>query len=118
MRSPLAALLLLFALPAFAQKPADPYAPVTDELKALVEREAKEKKLPAVAIALVDDQKVVWTHVVGHRDLAGKEPATEKTVFRVGSVSKLFTDVAIMRLVEQGELDLDKPVSKYLPSFK
>ena len=118
MRSPLAALLLLYALPALAQKPADPYAAVKGELKALVEREAKEKKLPALAVALVDDQTVVWTHVVGHRDLAGKVPATDKTVFRVGSVSKLFTDVAVMRLAERGELDLDAPVSKYLPSFK
>src|SRR5205823_2850364 len=45
-------------------------------------------------------------------------PATAQTVYRVGSVSKLFTDVAVMQLVEKGELDLDAPVTKYLPDFK
>ena len=44
-------------------------------------------------------------------------PATAGTVHRVGSVSKLFTDIAVMQLVERGELDLDAPVSRYLPDF-
>lgn len=110
--------LLAVAVPAFAQKPADKYAPAVEQLKALVEREAKEKNLPALAVALVDDQTVVWTHAVGHQDSAKKVRATDKTTFRVGSVSKLFTDVAIMQLVEKGELDLDAPVSKYLPTFQ
>ncbi|MCH2471297.1 MAG: beta-lactamase family protein, partial [Gemmatimonadetes bacterium] len=44
-------------------------------------------------------------------------PASEHTVYRVGSVSKLFTDIAIMQLVERGELDLDAPVTTYLPDF-
>jgi serine beta-lactamase-like protein LACTB len=110
--------LLLVAVPAFAQPPAERYAPAVEQLKALVEREAKDKNLPAMAVALVDDQTVVWSHAVGTQDAAGKVPAGTKTVFRVGSVSKLFTDVAVMRLVEQGQLDLDAPVSKYLPSFQ
>lgn len=118
MRSVLAVLLLAVAAPAFAQPPADRYAPVVEQLKLLVEREAKDKQLPALAIAIVDDQTVVWTHVVGHQDATKKVPATDKTVFRVGSVSKLFTDVAVMRLVEKGDLDLDAPVSKYLPTFQ
>lgn len=118
MRSILVLLAVALAAPLFAQKPADKYAPAVEQLKALVEREAKDKALPALAIALVDDQTVVWTHAVGHQDADGKVPATTGTVFRVGSVSKLFTDVAIMRLVEQGQLDLDAPVSKYLPSFQ
>ncbi len=118
MRFRFALLLLAVAVPAFAQAPADRYAPAVEQLKALVEREAKDKQLPAVAIALVDDQTVIWTHAVGHQDAAKKVPATDKTVFRVGSVSKLFTDVAVMRLVEHGDLDLDAPVSKYLPTFQ
>ncbi len=118
MRFPVAVLLLALAVPVFAQTPADRYAPAVEQLKALVEREAKDKDLPALAVAVVDDQTVVWTHAVGHQDAAKKVPATDKTVFRVGSVSKLFTDVAIMRLVERGDLDLDAPVSKYLPTFQ
>ena len=45
-------------------------------------------------------------------------PATADTVYRVGSVSKLFTDIAVMQLVERGEVDLDAPVTTYLPDFK
>ena len=54
----------------------------------------------------------------GFQDRAKKIPATAETVYRVGSVSKLFTDVAIMQLVEEGKLDLDAPVAKYIPDFK
>src|SRR5205807_2715667 len=49
---------------------------------------------------------------------AARVPATPETVYRVGSVSKLFTDIGIMQLVERGELDLDAPVTRYLPDFK
>src|SRR5918993_4421648 len=100
-----------------AQAP-DPYKPAVEHLQALVEREVADKRLPALSIALIDDQRVVWSKGFGHQDRDGKVPATARTVYRVGSVSKLFTDVAVMRLVEQGEIDLDAPVTKYLPDFK
>ena len=44
-------------------------------------------------------------------------PATAETFYRVGSVSKLFTDIAVMQLVEQERLDLDAPVARILPEF-
>src|SRR5207302_5125243 len=62
-------------------------------------------------------QAVVWARGFGLADPKAKRPATAETVYRVGSVSKLFTDIAVMRLVEQGRLDLDAPVTKYLPDF-
>jgi CubicO group peptidase (beta-lactamase class C family) len=49
---------------------------------------------------------------------AGSAAATAATVHRVGSVSKLFTDIGIMQLVERGEIDLDAPVSQYVPDFQ
>ena len=84
----------------------------------MIQREMADKGLPAVSIALVDDQKIVWSHGFGFADPAAKKPATAHTIYRVGSVSKLFTDLAVMQLVERGALDLDAPVSKYLPDFK
>src|SRR5262245_8741609 len=98
--------------------PTPPYADAVKALDAFVAREVEQKRLPALSIALVDDQRVVWAKGYGHADPAKKAPATAATVYRVGSVSKLFTDVAVMRLVEKGELDLDAPVTKYLPDFK
>jgi CubicO group peptidase (beta-lactamase class C family)/D-alanyl-D-alanine dipeptidase len=87
-------------------------------LDAFIRREMADKGLPGISIALVDDQKIVWQQGYGFSDPKAKTPITADTVFRVGSVSKLFTDIAVMRLVEQGKLDLDAPVTNYLPDFK
>jgi serine beta-lactamase-like protein LACTB len=113
--------LLACTAPALAQPtvpPAEPYKAAVVELEKLIKHEVDDKKLPALSIALVDDQRVVWAAGFGFQDRAGKVPATAETVYRVGSVSKLFTDVAVMRLVEEGKLDIDAPVAKYIPEFK
>jgi CubicO group peptidase (beta-lactamase class C family)/D-alanyl-D-alanine dipeptidase len=94
------------------------YRAVAERLAALVEREVREKKLPAVSIALVDDQRIVWARGSGLAVPEAKDPATAETIYRVGSVSKLFTDVAVMQLVERGVLDLDAPITDYLPDFQ
>lgn len=98
--------------------PVEKYAPVAKSLEALIQREMKDKGLPAVSIALVDDQAIVWAAGFGYVDAKRSRPATAETVYRVGSVSKLFTDIGVMQLVEKGMLDLDKPVQTYLPDFK
>jgi CubicO group peptidase (beta-lactamase class C family)/D-alanyl-D-alanine dipeptidase len=99
-------------------EPRKDYAPVAEMLEPFIEHEMADKDLPAVSIALVDGQQVVWAKGFGFADPAAKIPATAETVYRVGSVSKLFTDIAVMQLVEKGKLDLDLPVTRYLPSFQ
>ena len=94
------------------------YAVVAQRLTTLIEHERAQKGIPAISIALVDGQRVVWARGFGWADSAANARATASTVYRVGSVSKLFTDVAIMRLVEQHALDLDVPVQHYLPTFR
>ncbi len=94
-----------------------PYDEVSERLGGLVERERAEKQLPAVMIALVDDQRIVWAKGFGLADPARRIPASAETVVRVGSISKLFTDLAVMQLVERGIVDLDAPVQTYLPGF-
>ncbi|MBX6330944.1 MAG: serine hydrolase [Gemmatimonadaceae bacterium] len=94
-----------------------PYAPVVDALEPFIAHEMRDKQLPAMSIALVDDQQIVWATGFGYAHPEDSTPATAATVYRVGSVSKLFTDVAMMQLVERGVLDLDAPVSRYLPGF-
>src|SRR5262245_18670603 len=100
MRKILLLACVLFPVPIAAQVP-EPYAKAVEVLSSLVEHEVKDKKLPALSIALVDDQRVVWAKGFGFRDKDGKIPADANTVYRVGSVSKLFTDVAVMQLVEE-----------------
>jgi serine beta-lactamase-like protein LACTB len=102
--------------PAAASEPR--YADAIKQLDALIGREVADKSLPALSVALVDDQTVVWTKGYGFADPEAKKPATPDTVYRVGSVSKLLTALAVMQLVENGTLDLDAPVTKYLPDFK
>ncbi|MEZ5346974.1 MAG: serine hydrolase [Pyrinomonadaceae bacterium] len=87
-------------------------------LDTFIEREIKDKSLPGFAILLVDDQDIVWQKSYGYSDPQNKVPVSENTIFRVGSVSKLFTDIAVMQLAEKGKLDLDAPVTNYLPDFK
>ncbi|MGQ0646412.1 MAG: serine hydrolase [Gemmatimonadaceae bacterium] len=92
------------------------------ELASLMERyighEMKDKALPALSIALVDGDRIVWARGFGVEDPQRRTPATAQTVYRIGSVSKLFTDIGVMQLVERGVLDLDAPITRYLPDFR
>jgi len=98
--------------------PRPDYAAVARALQPFIQHELAEKQLPAISIALVDDQQIVWAQGFGYADPDGRVPATSSTIYRVGSVSKLFTDVGIMQLVEHGELQLDAPITDYLPDFR
>ena len=93
------------------------YQEVVERLSMAVLHEVASKDLPAFSIALVDGDKTIWAEGYGFEDADRKRPATAQTVYRVGSVSKLFTDIAVMQLVEQQKLNLDTPVKQYLPSF-
>jgi CubicO group peptidase (beta-lactamase class C family)/D-alanyl-D-alanine dipeptidase len=95
----------------------EPYGDAVRVLERWVAAEVEAKGLPGLSIALVDDQRVVWARGFGFADPARRRPATADTVYRVGSVSKLFTDLAAMQLVEQGKLDLDAPLERALPGF-
>ncbi len=93
------------------------YAQVAAALERFIEHERADKELPAVSIALVDGQEIVWARGFGFANPKDSTRATAQTVYRVGSVSKLFTDIGIMQLVERGAIDLDVPITKYLPGF-
>jgi CubicO group peptidase (beta-lactamase class C family)/D-alanyl-D-alanine dipeptidase len=97
--------------------PRQDYAAIARTLEPFIQRELADKQLPAISIALVDDQQIVWAQGFGLADPETHANATAGTIYRAGSVSKLFTDIGIMQLVERGELQLDAPVTKYLPDF-
>jgi CubicO group peptidase (beta-lactamase class C family) len=71
-----------------------------------------------MSIAIVHDQEIVWARGYGYADLESRTPATPSTVYRLGSVSKLFTATAIMLLRDEGKLRLDDPITEYLPWFR
>ncbi|HKW96931.1 MAG TPA: serine hydrolase [Bryobacteraceae bacterium] len=107
---------LLCAAPATVA-PRQDYAAVARALTPFIEHELADKELPAISVALVDDQQIVWAQGFGFADPDKKTAAAADTIYRVGSVSKLFTDIGIMQLVERGELSLDAPITGYLPDF-
>jgi CubicO group peptidase (beta-lactamase class C family)/D-alanyl-D-alanine dipeptidase len=94
------------------------YAPIAEKLEGLINHEMQDKALPALSIALVDDETIVWAKGFGLADPEKKIPATAETVYRVGSVSKLFTDIGLMQLVERDEIVLDAPITQYFPDFQ
>jgi CubicO group peptidase (beta-lactamase class C family) len=120
---PLAVLILFGASPAEELPTAKPkeaglsaekLAEVTPALKKLVD----EGKI-AGGVALVATRgKVALVTSFGDRDLAGKTPMTEDTIFAIASMTKPITCVATMILVEQGKVGLDDPAEKYLPELK
>ena len=80
--------------------------PAFPELEAIVRQEMEEWGIGGVSVALIDDQKTIY--------LKGFGEAKEDSVFRVGSISKLFNAVAVMQQVEAGKLDLDAPIDAAL----
>ena len=93
------------------------YQATAAALTRFVLHEMADKKIPGISLALVDGQRVVWARGFGLASTADSSPATAETVYRVGSITKLFTALAVMQEVEQGRLELDLPVSRYLPEF-
>src|SRR5438094_2890728 len=72
----------------------------------------------AVAIALVDDKRIIWSQRFGLADRDTGQMPTDSTMFGIGSVSKMFATIAVMKLVDRGVVDLDTPLVTYLPAFR
>jgi len=89
------------------------------ELSSKIEDFAQEgmKKwhAPGLAIGIVKGDQLVWTGYFGYANIEKKQPVAEGTVFRIGSISKTFTAVAMMQLMEQGKFKVDDPVDNYSP---
>ena len=87
----------------------------------LINARMAEQNLPGLAIALVDGDRLVWARGFGFADMGGPgrdpAPVVPDTIFEIGSVTKLFTASCASRLAARGLLDLEAPVTYYLPGF-
>ena len=72
---------------------------------------------PGLQVAVAVDGDVVWSRVCGYADVTRRRPTGPATVFRIGSVSKIFTATALARLVQAGKVELEAEVQKYVPLF-
>jgi D-alanyl-D-alanine carboxypeptidase len=80
-------------------------------------RQAIKATGPGAAAIVVKDGKVVYRGAYGLANVEKKAPLSSDSVFRLGSVTKQFTSMAIMVLVEQGKVGLQDPIDKYLPGY-
>jgi serine beta-lactamase-like protein LACTB len=114
--------VFLFCATGLASRDADPVPSGADSevirrFEQLIREELQRGLISGVSVALVDDQRVVYSHGFGLADKKRQEPARPDTIYRAGSISKLFTALAAMQLAEQGKLDIDQPVTRYLPTL-
>jgi len=86
-------------------------------LDAWVGATVTEREQPGLSIGIVYDQDLIWAKGYGYADLAKRVPATPATLYRIASISKLFTATAIMQLRDAGKLGLDDRVAAHLPWF-
>jgi CubicO group peptidase (beta-lactamase class C family) len=87
------------------------------QIEALVSAEMSKQKIPGMSVAVVAGRQVRWSAGFGMQDVENSVAARPSTVYRLGSISKPITAVAVMQLSERGKLDLDAPVQKYCPAF-
>jgi CubicO group peptidase (beta-lactamase class C family) len=103
-----------FSDPAREAKLRSAFPAVDSIMREFTERE----HVPGAAWAIVLDGRVVHMGVTGLRDIATKAPVDSSSVFRIASMTKSFTAMAIMRLRDEGKLSLDDPAEKYVPELK
>ncbi len=101
--------------PAVAQRQA---RPDNAELEAIVQETMREWNVPGAAVAIVRGEQPLLVRGFGYRDLANKKPVTERTLFRIGSITKSFTAAGVAALVSQGKLEWDEPVREALPELR
>ena len=94
------------------------YGDIISDMTAVVQkRMAANADVKGLSLALVDDQRVVWAQGFGYADAETGVPATADTLYEIGSVSKVFTTCLVLQLVDAGKMNLDDPLTKYIPGF-
>lgn len=85
---------------------------------ALVERAVRTHDAPGIQVAVAGAEGPIWTAAVGHADEGRSQPLRVDDTFQIGSATKLFTAVMVLRLVDRGELSLDDTIGRWLPDMR
>jgi CubicO group peptidase (beta-lactamase class C family) len=89
-----------------------------EAVRSFIQEGIRREQTPSVAIAVIRDDEVVWAEGFGFADLERHRPATASSIYLLASVSKPITTTGLMLLVDQGRVELDAPVNRYLPGEK
>jgi CubicO group peptidase (beta-lactamase class C family) len=87
-------------------------------LEAYVEDQITYQGLPGISMGIVHDQDLIWSRGFGFGDLEQRLPVSSETIYRIGSISKLFTSIAVLKLRDESKLRLDDRVDAHLPWFR
>ncbi|NPD88721.1 MAG: beta-lactamase family protein [Asgard group archaeon] len=96
----------------------DDYSYAIDFTQYELSKLTRKEKLPCTAVSLIVGNETIYQEVAGIANIEEEMQADLNTVFKVGSISKLFTAIEIMKLYEEGLVDLDVPITTYIPDFK
>ena len=120
MKSVLCSLLCVLALSAAqADETKSLVKPLSkSEIDTLVQRSMATFHVPGIAVAVIKDDKVVYSNGFGVRSLNAKQKVDEHTLFGIASNSKAFTSAALGILVDQKKIKWDDKVTDYIPEFK
>lgn len=122
MKRALGVLLLVPFVPLHSQTPATAERPRTvadaiAQARRLIQDTMKVLGAPGASITVMKDGRVIWSEGFGYADVEQQVKVTPETRFRIGSVSKPLTSIAMGLLYQDGKLDLDAPVQRYVPAF-
>nr|WP_315846899.1 serine hydrolase domain-containing protein [uncultured Achromobacter sp.] len=93
------------------------YAAVLGYLEERIPYDMGRHNVPGLSIAIVDDQRVVWSTGFGYADPVRHRTATSDTLYRVGAISKIMTAAGVLRAADDGRLPLDAPAGQSLPDW-
>jgi CubicO group peptidase (beta-lactamase class C family) len=108
--------LSICLIPSFGFAQRDKYAKEIRQIEDTVQKELERLKIPSLSIAFYKDD-FLWKKGFGYADMEHKIAAKPETLYRLASISKPITAVGILKLMEQGKLDLDDEVQEYVPYF-
>ena len=94
------------------------YSATIADARAAITQALADTDTPAISVALIDRDRVIWAEAFGVIDRKSKATPTPDTLFCIGSCSKMLAAIATMMLVERGQLELDQPLLRYLPGFR
>lgn len=90
----------------------------TKDLDLLLQRFVDEKELPGAALSVCRGEEVLYENYCGHQDIARKKPLTADTLFRIHSITKVFSSLCGMMEFERGSFQMDDPVYEFLPEYR
>src|SRR5205085_9727503 len=105
------------AMPALARTASAQHSPGGSALEAALRAAVERQDVPGVVALVASRERVLYRGAFGVADVATGRPLTQDALFRIASMTKAVTSVALMQLVEQGRIALDDRADKYLPEL-